>query len=455
MTTTPPDPNQLLMGGPAARTPSPPSVPHATDDADWELLKIMWHRLGWPPPVRDYADVERNPGGRTDTQRRRPRVVPPGRADALLYWSPTNIAKLPGDHFLLELWKQRQVLLGTALDQGIQDQAIAAQNDRDALNKLVQRAMNRAKSDENADRGSARHAISAKIDFGLQPGRLSDSLRADLDAYRHATRHFDMVLGEVFVVDDVHKMGGTLDRVCEYQGRYYIMDLKPPESGFSQDERAIQFAIYARAQAYNWNLAQHLMATDPKALPTARLRAELPQPLDQERAIMVHVPRGGTGRASTAWVDIAAGWEGFEHAIWQRRWQSRDYRESLVTPFEPTGPDRTVIDPGQRNGRPPGAHPAAPAGTPRGPITTAHAPALSGAASSPFLPAGTPGDPLDPDEAVKAALRAAPDGEALKAVWRRYKATWCTDYTTVYQERRDQLMHPGRPSTGGEAPSPG
>ena len=456
MTSAPPDPNALLDG------PSGPSAPARTParlaDADWTLLQIMWERLGWPEPVRDYAEIERNPGGRSETEKRRPRVVPPGRDVALLYYSPTNTAKLPSDKYLLNQWGERQVAIGTALDPGLQDLIIAKQDDRDAMNGLVKRAKSRAKSDEGADRGTARHDISAKIDFGLDPGRLPDGIRADLDAYRHATRNLDMVLGEVFVVDDQHKMGGTLDRIAYYQGRYYIVDLKPPDNGFGQDERAIQFAIYSRALAYNWNLAQHLLATNPKMLPTTNLRAELPQPLDQERAIMVHVPRGGIGRAFTAWVDIRAGWEGFQHALWQRRWQSRDYRESLVTPFEPaerpTVIDTKVVDLGSRrgtNGLPPQppetpdevtARVAAADQARPGPTAAqaASAQVAAGLATPPPERGGARTDHADQERAAAAAKIARSMSRAdLLTVYAAHKPVWTPELTDESKARLAEI----------------
>ena len=426
-----PDANDLLMGGSTSGDPGRT----VSGNSDLELRKIMWERLGWDPPIPEITDIERNPGGKTETQKRRPRVVPPGRDTALLYWSPTNTAKMPSDQYLLNQWKLRQVLIGTALDQGIQDLAVSHQDDKNYLNDLVYKAMSRAGSDKGASQGTARHKLAEKIDFGIDPGPLSDRMRADLDAYREATRGLEMVLGEVFVVHDDHKMAGTFDRICYYQGRYYIADLKPPGSGFGQGEHAIQFAIYSRAQAYNWNLAQHLLTTNAKALKTTNLRADLPAPLDQERAIVIHVPRDGIGRASTAWVDISAGWEGFEHAQWMRKWQNRDFQEGLVTPFEPKRPAQ-VIDLGSVR-----AH-----GAPPKRLTSVALPDTPAAPTRPGRgadvadrPGPDVGDVLDPDGQVLREILQCTSETALKAVWRRYKATWTQQFTTAYTTRRAEI----------------
>jgi hypothetical protein len=306
--------------------------------SDVALMKIMWERVGWPEPDESITEIPRKPSGRTEEQRRRPRIVPPGRNDALLYYSPSNTSKLPSSNYLLHKYDLRQVLLGAALDEGIREMALAHQDDKDELNRLAWLAQQRAKSELNAQRGTARHKVAEKLDFGIDVGTLDRVLHADMKAYRGATQDLDMVLGEMFVVDDEHRMGGSFDRVVYYHatGRYYIADLKPPESGFGQDEHAIQFAIYSRCLLYNWNLAEVMLRSNQrKELKTTQLRAELPQPLDQERAIVIYVPRGGIGRAHVAWVNIAAGWEGFQHAQWMRHWQRQETREGLIVPFTP------------------------------------------------------------------------------------------------------------------------
>jgi len=436
MATAPPSANDMLTG--SGTSDAAPERARRLDRADLELMKIMWERVGWDPPNPEITDIERNPGGRTETDKRRPRVVPPGRDTALLYYSPTNTAKLPSNQFNLERWKQRQVLKGTALDPGIQDLAISHQDDDDFLNDLVFRAMRRAKSDQGADQGTARHKLAEKIDFGIDPGPLSPRMRADIEAYRGATRGLRMVLGEMIVVDDANKMCGTFDRVIEYQGRYYIGDLKPPDTGYGQDEHAIQFAIYSRALLYNWNLAQQMLAAKAKAaLKTTNLRAELPGPIDQDRAIVIHVPRDGIGRASVAWVDIRAGWDGFEHAKWMRRWQSRDFREALETPFEPKVP-ATVID--TAAGR--ATDTAASASNGNGHIGKAAQRALDAAPTAaddaPLdAPLDDPGAPSDEDVAL-AEILGATDDTALKVIYAKHRALWTSPEAAVPTAWRDK-----------------
>ena len=446
MTSAPPDPNAMLMGGgDAERIDVGRTV---VGKSDVELMKIMWQRAGWDLPNTEIVDIQRNPNGRSETARRRPRIVPPGRDIALLYYSPSSTANLPdGDRYSLNLWKQRQTALGVAMDPGLQDLIISHQDDKDELDRLVNRAMRVARADTGADKGTARHKLAEKIDFGIDPGPLSPRMRADIDAYRHATRGLEMVLGEMFVVDDVHKMGGTFDRVVSYQGRTYIADLKPPSTGFGQGAHAVQFAIYSRSELYNWNLAQTMIAAGrAKELPTTNLRSALPGPVDQERAIVIHVPRDGIGRAHIAWINIADGWDGFEHAQWMRRWQNRDYQESLETPFEPKVP-ATVIDLGKRRapGTPPTLVrrvelPSPPDDTPLAPL-----PAPAADATPPA------DDATPPEEATRgelwAAITSAPDTVVLTALWRANQHRWTDAYTALAKRRKGEL------ASGTPAPS--
>lgn len=457
MTTAPPAPDDLL------RSTTTAERPRALDQADVELMKIMWARVGWPEPDPTITEIERNPNGKTKTQRRRARVVPPGRDVGLLYWGPSNTAEMPdGERHALIDWKLARTAEGIAQDPGLQDLVIAAQGDKEKMKTLVWRAINRARGDEGADKGTARHEAAEKLDFlGWDAlGPLSPRMRADLEAYQEATRGIDMVLGEMFVVDDVHKMGGTFDRVCYYQGRYYIADLKPPDTGWGQGAHAIQFAIYSRCELYNWNLAQRMLAAKDKTIKDTNLRAALPGPIDLERAIVIHVPRDGIGRAYTAWVDIASGWKGFQLAGGMRRWQNRDFQESLVTPFEPVRP-ATVIDvapapsasgSGVGNGlvrvtgttRPPRSTPAvsAPASSIGiGPLTT---PALGPAAQRALGAAPEDDGPLESLEevAVLAKISKATTTIELKKIYRAHAALWTGPDAPVaiaYRDKRTQV----------------
>jgi len=320
------------LAQPSADTEAP------TRDADYELLKIMWARAGWDPPFRGITSITRNTESWQEWRRRQPLVVPPNRDRGLWYDSPSKTADMPdGEPYQLIAWKLRQVAKGITLAPGLQDLVSSHQHDDKMMNKLVKRAINRARGDENADKGTARHKTAELEDFGLSPGPQSPRMRADLDAYHEVTRAFVMVLGEMFVVDDVHKLGGTFDRVAWYEPDkcYYILDLKPPDSGYGQGAKAIQFAIYQAGWLYNWSLAQYWLDRDPKKLPELSLRSPLPQPMNDEYAIMVHVPRNGAGRAYTARVNIGHGRTGRRIAAEMRRWQDQGFQDSLVIPFEP------------------------------------------------------------------------------------------------------------------------
>jgi hypothetical protein len=78
----------------------------------------------------------------------------------------------------------------------------------------------------------------------------------------------------------------------------------------------VQLAIYAGATSY------YDVATDTHSEPVD---------VDRERAIIVHLPATG-GPCTIHWLDIAAGAEALEHALWVRRWRKND---DLVRDLEP------------------------------------------------------------------------------------------------------------------------
>src|SRR5690606_25497180 len=75
---------------------------------------------------------------------------------------------------------------------------------------------------------------------------------------------------------------------------------------------AMQLAVYSRSVLY-----------DPAT------RERTPLEVDQDRAIVIHLP-AGQGRCELHWVDIAAGWEAVQVATQVRQWRKR---RGLLTPL--------------------------------------------------------------------------------------------------------------------------
>jgi hypothetical protein len=186
-----------------------------------------------------------------------------------------------------------------------------------------------------------------------------EAYRADLDAYAAATAKLEIVGIERFSVLDELKIGGTHDRTVRYQGRDYIADIKTGSVEYGALKIAMQLAVYSRSVLY-----------DPAT------RERTPLEVDQDRAIVIHLP-AGQGRCDLHWVDIAAGWEAVQVATQVRQWRKR---RGLLTPL------------------------------------------------------------TDVSAEITAEIAAASTVDELTAVWVRHQAAWTDDLTALAAARKAQLL---------------
>src|SRR5690606_3682330 len=105
-------------------------------------------------------------------------------------------------------------------------------------------------------------------------------------------------------------------------------------------------------------------------------RERTPLEVDQDRAIVSHLP-AGQGRCELHWVDIAAGWEAVQVATQVRQWRKR---RGLLTPL------------------------------------------------------------TDVSAEIAAEIAAASTVDELTAVWVRHQATWTDDLTALAAARKAQLL---------------
>src|SRR5690606_4914595 len=126
---------------------------------------------------------------------------------------------------------------------------------------------------------------------------------------------------------------------------------------------AMQLAVYARSVLYG---------------PATRERT--PLEVDQDRAIVIHLP-AGQGRCELHWVDIAAGWEAVQVAAQVRQWRRR---RDLFTPL------------------------------------------------------------ADMSAEIAAEIAAADSVNALLAVWSRHRAAWTDDLTALAAARKAELLGSAR-----------
>lgn len=258
----------------------------------------------------------------------RPYVVPPEGGKRRAYARCTTFVGCLEDQYTVHLWQQRMTAIGLADRPDLLLSVAANRDDREELNKIVERAREAAKANTGATTGTALHLLTEQVDRGEDP-RIPPDYRKDIEQYKIKTEPFEMVSMEQFCVLDKYKVAGTPDRVIRFNDRYYIGDVKTGTIDFGQLKFAMQFAVYSRSKPYDFRRApaHNVEIAREEAL---SLRGEWPGEIEQDRAILIHLPQG-EGRCVIHWVDIAAGWDAVQIAAAVRAWRNR---KGLIQPFD-------------------------------------------------------------------------------------------------------------------------
>ncbi len=228
----------------------------------------------------------------------------------------TTLASTLADRYGLEQWSKRNVVLGIGVRADLYAQAAAAlPEDRDTLNQIVAQAEEASKAKAGANTGSALHRFTERADAGEDVAAPAP-WDADLAAYRSTmSDHGISVVGgwleRVLLVPEVD-VAGTCDRLLN------AMDWQLPRIGdlktakdvvrYGMTEIALQLSLYAHAT--------HWFDPDAGELHEIDVR------IDQERAVVMHLPVG-RGECTLYEVDIAAGWDAVQLAVDVRNWRKR------------------------------------------------------------------------------------------------------------------------------------
>jgi hypothetical protein len=211
-------------------------------------------------------------------------------------------------------WKQRMVAIGLSRRNDLLLRAASLRpDDRDKLNDLCKQALDAAAASAAATTGTALHAMTETLDRGESIEHMPPDAKRDLAAYEAATRSLTVLDIERHLVLDEFMIGGTCDRVVEYEGRRYIADIKTGSVDFGQLKIAMQLAVYAHSEKYDVKTAQ-------------RSRLDV----DRQRGIVIHLP-AGQGTCRLLWTDIGAAWEAIPLAKQVRDWRSRGRK--MMTPL--------------------------------------------------------------------------------------------------------------------------
>lgn len=272
------------------------------------------------------AEIQRDRYGR-------PMVVPPDGGKAIAYTRCTTYVGALEDTYNLEKWKMRMTAIGLSARKDLHLAVVAHKDDKNKLNEIVDQAVEAAQASAAANTGTALHTLTQQFDEGtLDLDTVPTDYRPDVEAYRDviAKAKVRVVAVEQFGVLDDLKVAGTWDRIYEIGGRRYIGDLKTGSIEFGMGKIAMQLAVYSRCLTYD-------ITTHERA----------PLDVDQDRAIVVHLP-AGTGKAFLYWVDIAAGWPAVQLAGQVRAWRSRknlaeSFEYARVDPAPPTAETDPVL----------------------------------------------------------------------------------------------------------------
>ena len=243
----------------------------------------------------------------------RPLVVPPKGGKAIAYTRATTIANSLDDASALVAWKMRMAAIGLTTRPDILLSISAAQEDKMAVNSLIEDAMQVAGANKAANIGTALHSFAERLDLGQDLGVISDEWVSDIKAYEHATKILSNKFIEQFSVLDKYKIAGTPDRVVEYKGELFIADIKTGRVDHPNNI-AIQLAIYANGLPYDSGTA------------TRGTWGEV----NKDKAIIIHLP-AGTGTCKLMWIDIKEGFKGLQLAMKARQWRDQ---KGLSNPFE-------------------------------------------------------------------------------------------------------------------------
>jgi hypothetical protein len=242
----------------------------------------------------------------------RPLIVPPKGGKPVAYTRATTIANSLDDPSALTAWKMRMAAIGLSVRSDLLLAINAAQDDKMAINKYIEDAMEVAGASRAATIGTAIHSFTERMDLGQDLGPVPSEWVPTLRAYEQKTKQLNNLHIEQFTVLDKFKIAGTPDRVVELNGEKYIADIKTGRIDHPNNI-AMQLAIYANGLPYD---------------PATATRGKWGD-INKDKAIIIHLP-AGTGLCELVWIDIAEGWRGVQFAMKVREWRDK---KGLATPF--------------------------------------------------------------------------------------------------------------------------
>ena len=324
----------------------------------------------------------------------RPLVIPPGGGKPVPYTRCTTYVKCIADTYNLQAWMQRMVAIGLASRPDLLLAVSAHRDDKRELDSICEKAREAAQASAAATTGTALHALTELVDRGEELPPLPPGPKASLEAYAAATADLTAVHIERFTVLDTLQIGGTPDRIVQLGDKRYIADIKSGNIEYGALEIAMQLAVYARSKLYD-------IPTGGRDLHAA----------DPSRGLVIHLPatdNPAEARCELRWFDLEAGWYAVNVATQVREKRKLKFAD-LTEPY--TGPLPYV-------------RPDAP--------TAAGMPTNTGMTRRRAVEAAQKPD-------LPALIAAAPDADALRALWAAHESEWDDHLTELAKRRLTEL----------------
>lgn len=199
------------------------------DDAG-EMYGVRAGRYRFPPP----PSVEPNPRG---------------------WMRVSNLAAAFSDQRALQLWLERQTLMGLTLNDGLIFDELCAlhEPDADQLAEIAEKARTAAGADAGARRGTARHLmLSGYLDHGVVNGHRTMKLQMDSLLKAMEEHELDFLPGWSERVIWHPAAGGTCGRLdtrvmCRRTGQVGVFDLKTQRRFWTYQEICGQQHLYDSA----------------------------------------------------------------------------------------------------------------------------------------------------------------------------------------------------------------
>ena len=113
----------------------------------------------------------------------RPMVVPPKGGKAIAYTRATTIANSLDDASALTAWKMRMAAIGLTSRPDLLLAIGVAAEDNKLVNAYIEEAMDAAGASKAATIGTAIHALTEKLDLGLELGPVPEQWMPDIKTY--------------------------------------------------------------------------------------------------------------------------------------------------------------------------------------------------------------------------------------------------------------------------------